>query len=180
MNYIIYDLEATCWQNLPKDKVQEIIEIGACKVNGYGEYLGSYNRFVKPVINPLLSGFCQDLTSIQQEQINRADTFQKVVEEFQDWIGIFDEDYLLCSWGDFDKKMLIQDCELHDLEFEWCEKHINVKKQYIKFKGFRRPIGLKRATIKEGFEFEGIHHRGISDAENLTKIFKKYLDEWQY
>ena len=87
---------------------------------------------------------------------------------------------MLCSWGSFDKKMLIMDCKLHKLEYEWLESHINIKKQYQDFKRLHRPCGLKAAVKKEGFEFTGIHHRGISDAENLAKVFMKHLDVWQY
>ena len=180
MNFIIYDLEATCWKGRPPGETQETIEIGAVHINSYGEELGSYNRFIRPMVNPILSPFCRELTSISQEDVNRAERFPTVIEEFQDWIGIFDEDYLLCSWGNFDKIMLERDCELHKLPAEWLDAHINLKKQYHAMKRLRRPFGLKKAVVKEGFEFTGIHHRGISDAENLAKVFTKYVDEWQY
>lgn len=180
MNFIIYDLEATCWDGRPNTMVPEIIEIGAIRVNGYGEFLGSFNKFVKPILNPRLSIFCKDLTSIEQKDVDRSSKFPDVIEEFQEWAEIFYEDYQLCSWGDFDKKMLIQDCELHDMEFEWVEHHINIKKQYKEIKRLPKPRGLKSAVEKEGFEFTGIHHRGISDAENLAKVFLKYIDEWRF
>lgn len=181
MNFIIYDLEATCWEGRPLSKTQEIIEIGAVLVDRYGEEKGSFNRFVQPIVNPVLSPFCKELTTISQEDVQRAERFPSVIEDFQDWAEIFDEEYLLCSWGNFDKKMLINDCILHDLEYDWVEDyHINVKQQYKEIKRLNRPRGLKRAVESEGFEFTGIHHRGISDAENLAKVFAKYLDMWQY
>ena len=179
MNYIIFDLEATCWEGRPPSKVQEIIEIGALMLNPYGEVERIFNRFIRPILNPNLSVFCKELTSIQQENVNRADTFPKVIEEFQDWGEMFDEDYVLCSWGAFDKKMFIQDCQLHRMEYDWAEPHINLKNQYREIKRLPKARGLKTAVRKEGFEFTGIHHRGIDDAENLAKIFTKYLDEWQ-
>jgi len=40
--------------------------------------------------------------------------------------------------------------------------------------------GLKRVTKQEGFEFTGIHHRAIADAENLAKIIAKFIDQWVY
>ena len=178
MHYIIYDLEATCWLGRPPGSLQEIIEIGAMKLNGYGEILGKFSRFVKPKINPNLSAFCTELTSIQQSDIDMADGFEKVVEDFQDWINIFEDDYLLCSWGRFDKTMLQADCILHDIDPDWVDRYINLKDQYQTMKGLRRPAGLKSVVNKEGFDFTGIHHRGISDAENLAKIFTKYIDEW--
>ena len=180
MNFIIFDLEATCWEGSPNGIEQETIEIGAICLNRYGEFLGSYNRFIKPILNPYLSPFCKELTTITQEEINRAKTFPVVIEEFQDWAEIYENDYLLCSWGSFDKKMLIHDSILHKLEYEWIEQHINLKKQYLEYKRINRPYGLKKAVEKEGFEFTGTHHRGISDAENLAKLFRKHLDIWQF
>ncbi len=180
MNFIIYDIEATCWEGRPPSKIQEIIEIGAVRLNRYGEVTGSFNRFVRPVLNPTLSAFCRELTTIEQQEVDRAATFPEVAERFQDWAEIFYEDYLLCSWGSFDRKMLIQDCRLHDMEYDWVEDHhINLKQQYHDIKRLRRRRGLRSAVQAEGFEFTGIHHRGISDAENLAKLFGKYLDEWQ-
>ena len=179
MNYIVFDLEATCWQGNHNNK-QEIIEIGAVKLNEYGEAESIFSSFVKPVIHPTLSSFCTELTTIRQVDVNRADKFPDVIEDFQDWIEIFDENYLLCSWGGFDKRILISNCEYHDFESDWVEHHINVKKQYHEIKRLRRPMGLMRVLEKEGFEFDGIPHRGISDAKNLTKIFLKYLDEWMF
>ncbi len=181
MNFIIFDLEATCWQNRPFNKVSEIIEIGAYKLNGYGEILGEFNKFVKPVLNPILSPFCMELTSIEQKYVDRAEIFPEVLELFWDWIGYYDEeDYLLCSWGKYDKTMLMQDSRLHKIEEDWAESHINIKQQYKKIKGLPKPYGLKKAVEKEGFEFDGIHHRAISDAHNLAKIFVKYIDDWEY
>ena len=181
MNYIIFDLEATCWNGTPMGKVTEIIEIGAIRMNRFGEVTGEYNRFVQPILNPLLSPYCKELTSIEQLNVDRAKKFDEVIDEFQDWIGLFDgDDYLLCSWGAFDRKMLIQDSILHDIEPDWAEKHIDLKRQYQQIKRLSKPYGLKKAIAKNGFEFEGIHHRAISDAFNLSKIFVAYLDEWMF
>ncbi len=181
MNFIIFDLEATCWEGRPPTVVQEIIEIGAFKLDNYGDVKGSFNSFIKPVIHPQLSLFCHKLTSISQLDINRAYTFPKVIERFTDWIGVDDgEDYLLCSWGGFDKRMLIQDCRLHRMEYDWVEHHINLKEQYYTFKRLNKPRSLRHVVELEGFEFTGTYHRGISDAENLAKVFVKYLDIWQY
>jgi 3'-5' exoribonuclease 1 len=178
MNYIIYDLEATCWETPPPGYVQETIEIGAYKVNEYGEIRGKFNRFVRPLAHPNLSLFCKQLTSITQEDINRAKTFPEVINEFMDWGRIYEDDYLLCSWGSFDRKMFEHDCKLHRLDSEWTLKHLNLKEKYTKTKRMRNGIGLRKAVEKEGMVFTGQHHRGISDAENLTKVFLKFMAEW--
>ncbi len=184
MNFIIYDLEATCWQTATERerRTQEIIEIGALKINEYGELLSRFESFVRPVIHPQLSSFCTKLTGISQIEVNRAETFPTVINEFQDWIGCFDDDeeYLLCSWGFFDQRILSKNCSLHDIENDWTKEHISLKHQYPRIKGIAYSIGLKSAVEKEGFEFEGAHHRGIDDAINLAKIFLKYMNQWQF
>lgn len=177
-NFIIYDLEATCWENSPPDFIQETIEIGAFRLNHFGEIRGKFNRFIRPVLHPTLSTFCRQLTNIDQVDVNRAGTFPEVIEEFLDWARVDEEDYVLCSWGSFDKKMFINDCNLHRLDSSWAERHANLKAQYMSMKRSRKPIGLKKAVEREDILFTGMHHRGISDAENLTKLFLKYLDHW--
>ena len=180
MNFIVFDIEATCWEHTFPNRQQEIIEIGALKVNRYGEILDTFVKFIRPVVHPTLSPFCTQLTSITQIDVNRSPKFPIVVEDFQEWINIWDEEYLLCSWGSFDKKILLENCDLHDLESDWAEPHLNLKKQYHDIKRLHRTRGLRYSVEKEGFEFTGNHHRGLDDAENLTKIFVKYIDMWQY
>ena len=178
MNYIIFDLEATCWLGRPPKGANEIIEIGAVKINDYAEIDSTFIQFVKPSINPILSNFCKNLTSISQQQVNRAKTFPDVIEDFQDWIDIDKENYTLISWGKYDKDQLRSDCEIHHIDSAWVDHHINLKPIYSKMKALKHEPGLKKAVNLEGFEFTGIHHRAISDAENLAKIFIKYFKEW--
>ena len=178
MNYIIFDLEASCWLGRPPHGVNEIIEIGAVMVNDYGDVESKFTRFVKPTVNPVLSDFCRKLTSITQEDIDHSRTFPHVIEEFMDWVGVDEESYTLISWGKYDREQLRQDCVLHRLDTEWLDHHFNLKPAFKTLRNLKEEPGLKKAVKMEGFEFTGVHHRAISDAENLTKIFIKYFKEW--
>ena len=180
MRYIIYDVEATCWRGKPPKGINEVIEIGAVMINDYGELISEFNKFIKPTVNPLLSGFCKSLTHISQENVDSAEIYPQVIERFKEWIGVGEEDYVLAAWGDFDKRILRDNCQLHKIEADWLEYFINVKSQYNTIKGNmgHEKSGLKATVKKEGFEFDGVHHRAISDASNLGKVFSKYMDEW--
>lgn len=180
INYIIYDLEATCWLGRPPKGYNEIIEIGAVRINEYGDFLGSFERFVKPTINPKLSGFCKKLTSIRQDQINSAQNFPKVLNEFMEWADVDVEDFYVCSWGSNDKKLFLEECQLHDLDEDWLDRYVNLKAQFDNIKRERVKGTLKTIVQREGFEFTGVQHRAISDAENLAKLFLKYFDEWTF
>ncbi len=177
MNYIILDLEATCWKDRNSHKQNEIIEIGAVKMNNNGEALGEFCEFIKPKLNPTLSDFCIELTTITQQEVDSADTFDKVIKRFKKWIDI-EKPYVLCSWGFYDKKQFEKDCELHHLHTGWLKHHISLKHQYGSIKKLRKPIGMGSALKKEKLELDGTHHRGIDDARNIAKIFKANLEKW--
>lgn len=179
MIFIIVDLEATCWEDR-SHKPNEIIEIGAVCIGEEGEHLGEFNLFVKPVIHPVLSPFCIQLTSITQKMVDGAFSFPKVLQQFQEWIHSFQDSYTLCSWGFYDKVQFKDDCELHQLDTNWIKPHISLKHQYAEIRNLRKPIGMKEALRREGLSLQGTHHRGIDDARNIAKIFVLYLDFWKY
>jgi 3'-5' exoribonuclease 1 len=178
LNYIVLDLEATCWMGRPPKGINEIIEIGAIKVNEYGEVLGQFSSLVKPVVNPRISGFCTKLTGIRQNQLNTADTFDKVVEKFRDWISEEGDDYVLGSWGSNDKGFLWSDCRLHKIDTDWLEPFIDLRQQYLGITKSMKKSNLKYIVEREGFEFEGNEHSAYTDAYNTAKVFIKYIDEW--
>ena len=181
MNFIVYDLEATCWPNRPSSLKQEIIEIGAYRLTGEGEVTGSFQAFVRPIVHPMLSPFCRELTGITQPQVNSADKWPEVHDDFLDFIGYYDdEEYLLCAWGGWDAKQLAKDSRLHGLDDDWTAPSIDCKRQYARIKRLKKPYGLAKSLRLEGYEWEGDQHRAIDDARNLVKLFGAYLDEWAY
>ena len=179
MHFIIFDLEATCWPESIPELEQEIIEIGALNIDRYGSVNGSFENMVKPVIHPYLSPYCKELTGISQSEVDDAKTFEEVFPDFYDWMAE-DGKFLLCSWGSKDMEFFEHDCSYHDLGTAWTEYYIDLKSQYRDIKSLPEKIGLKQAIRKEGFEFTGDHHRAMTDAKNLSKIFLKYIDEWKY
>lgn len=181
-SYITLDLEATCEdRKLLKEQNREfkneIIEIGAVKINEQGEIVDSFSQFVKPILKPVLTDYCKELTKITQTDIDEAEGFSIVLKAFQEWMG---EDYQLCSWGFYDKKQLRLDCERHDLDSLWLRPHISLKHQYQEIRHLTRGVGVRKALAKEGFQFDGTPHRGIDDARNIAKIFLKLKDQWTY
>lgn len=179
MNYIVFDLEATCWEG--KDTCRnETIEIGAVLINEAREVVSEFEQFVKPTKHPELSDFCTQLTSITQAQIDHAPLFEQAAQRFRDWFGYGKDDYILCSWGFYDRVQLKNDSELRGLDYAWSERHISLKHQYKDIVGIRKPIGMKNALKREGMTLDGTHHRGIDDARNISKIFIKYFSEWNF
>jgi 3'-5' exoribonuclease 1 len=101
MHYIIVDLEATCWEKGTRPGRQETIEIGAVRLDTpAGPAPKEFVSFVRPLIRPILSEFCVQLTGIRQEDVDYAAPFPLVFERFLNWIG--HRPFVLVSWGAYD------------------------------------------------------------------------------
>lgn len=178
MYYIIFDLEATCWDTQMFDREQEIIEIGAVKYSPYGEPLDEFQAFVKPVLHPGLSNYCTQLTGITQEDVNRAGAFEKVIGQFLHWSENEAIPLAYAAWGKYDRELILAECARYDLEDDWLDPYLNLKQQYRDMKRLHGRIGLKSALNREKMEFVGDHHRALDDARNLGFIFRRHIDSW--
>lgn len=77
--YCILDFEATCDKN---EKIfNEIIEFPSILFNENFEYISEFRSFVKPTINPILTNFCTELTSITQQNVNSSNELQNVLKK---------------------------------------------------------------------------------------------------
>ncbi|MDX1476755.1 MAG: 3'-5' exonuclease [Saprospiraceae bacterium] len=180
MDFIIFDLEATCWEGNILGREQEIIEIGALHMDGFGDVFGTFQSFVRPVQHPQLSVYCRRLTGIDQQYVDAASGFDQVIIRFRQWIDDQAGDAVLCSWGSKDYTLLTNDLQLHNLPQDWLPEYIDIKQQYHDMIGARKKRGLKRVLEQEGIPFTGDHHRALDDASNLSILFRKYLDRWMY
>lgn len=166
---IVFDLEATCddtggWDN-------ETIQIGAVNIET-GE---TFNRYCKPIKNPVLTPFCTQLTGITQDKVDYADIFPKVFSEFLKWAKL---NSLYLSWGYYDKKQLMKDCTRHSIEYPDL-KHRSLKHDYADLTK-TAPRGMKEVLRKEGLTLTGRHHDGLADALNISKIYIARLGQWSY
>lgn len=178
--YVVFDLEATCYKTgAPKDFVNEIIEIGAVKLDKNGNEIDKFSHFLKPKIHPIISDFCTELTTITQADIDKAESASVILEEFMLWC----KDCILVSWGFYDINQLNKDLIKNDLEIYLDQnQHFSLKHLHAKWNNFtgkrKNGIGMSGALNLEGLELEGQHHRGIDDAINIAKIFRKYIDKF--
>ena len=172
MNYCIIDFEATCWPgDGNKTHQMEIIEFAAVLVDKNFIRLGEFDLFVKPKLNPILTQYCTDLTSITQYHVNLAQEFTAVHSSFVKWLSNYPGS-TFCSWGLYDKNQLQQDCQLHKLTFPFSDIHLNLKNIWSETVKHKR-CGLTKALNFSNMQFSGIKHRGIDDAHNIVAVCKQ-------
>ncbi|MBW4475414.1 MAG: exonuclease domain-containing protein [Tolypothrix brevis GSE-NOS-MK-07-07A] len=178
--FLIIDLEATCSDDnsIPRHKM-EIIEIGAVMLNrATWEIDSEFQQFIQPVINPQLTAFCRELTSISQSDVELAPIFPEAMSSLEKWLESF-TNYIFCSWGEYDKKQFIQDCKYHNIAYPFGSEHRNIKKEFSEYLGVSKGFGMAQALQQLGLELKGTHHRGIDDARNIAAIFR-HMDKNQH
>lgn len=169
MQYVIVDLEATCWEGARGSPKMEIIEIGAVLLEGSGgPPIDTFASFVRPVVEPVLSDFCTQLTSIRQQDVDAAEPFWEVFPRFVEWIG--PQPFVLCSWGAYDLNQFRRDCQRHGLPLPPAfERHVNLKKEFARQRCVKL-CGMTRALEIAGLPHEGTHHRAADDARNIAML----------
>ncbi len=168
--YLVIDLEATCCDDdtIPRDET-EIIEIGAVLVDAATLTPASeFQTFVKPMRHKLLTPFCRTLTTITQDEVDRAPRFPQAISRLGELVR--GKDFLFCSWGAYDRNQFRRDATRHRVKLPLGERHLNLKEEFSKRLGESRPYGVGQALRRVGLSFTGTQHRGIDDARNIARL----------
>jgi len=174
--FLIIDLEATCCnrQSLPVREM-ETIEIGAVMVDATTlETVDDFMTFIKPVRHPTLTAFCTELTSITQADVDTAPDYPEAVNAFKAWLYQYQQ-FLFCSWGDYDKHQLEQDSQYHRVPYPIGAEHLNIKKLFSANQNLKKKYGMANALELAGLPLDGTHHRGIDDARNMARLMPYIL-----
>lgn len=175
--YLVIDFEATCCDqgSVPREQM-EIIEFGVVMVEArHFQVVSEFQSFVRPVRYPTLTSFCTELTSIQQQDVDSAPLFKDVAAQFKNWLYQY-QGFVFCSWGDYDRKQLQQDCAFHRIPNPISAPHINLKPLMSERLNLSKKLGLGQALRLAGMQFEGTAHRGIDDARNIARLLPLLFD----
>ncbi len=157
----------------------EIIEIGAVKLNSDFNITDSISVIVKPQIGKKLRGRVKDLTHITNEDISSGIVFEEAVKKFSDWLGNGENIFL--TWGDGDIRVFSKNYEyffnVDALPFidnyadaqKYCQSFIDAPSG--------QQIGLSAACEKLGIDPEDFsHHRALDDSLMTAECIKKVYD----
>jgi len=80
------------------------------------------------------------------------------------------------SWGDYDRKQFLRQCEATSTDYPFGRRHINAKAVFATAFDLPRPVGMARALEITGLPLEGRHHRGDDDAWNIAALVLHLAD----
>lgn len=151
MSYVFFDLE---WnQGYPRseaDKLDEIIQIGAYRLDSWDDPGSAFSAYVRPSIHKKLHHRVKKMLPLDQEELNHAQPFKKVIRDFFKWCG---KDAQFFTWGGCDARVL-------DMNLCWygMEEYLDVE-----IYDLQRAYDLlmihtdQQAALKDAVEYLGLN-----------------------
>lgn len=188
MGYIIIDLEFNNLRNIDKyysnfyeenkgiDLIgleNEIIEIGAVKVDRYMKILDSMKVYIKPTAFPIMNPSIIEITKIDDELLsNEGVTFREALERLK---GMFDESDILCSWAKDDVAELIRNAKYHNYnDLKWLNSYLDIQEYATKVLGHRKALGLKNALDELRIKVDNTKlHDALNDSLYTVEVLRR-------
>ncbi len=162
MNYIFLDME---WDNYYSKKygkfVNEIVQIGAVKLDSKFHIIGEFNTYIKSEISQKLSSRFKRLTNITNEQMLAGVSFSEAINKYKEWCG---ENYVTLTWSNSDLYTLFNNTRLFsDAD---CPDVIG---KYVDLQAY-----VQNKLLRKGFEFEG--QLSLLDACEMLDVAAENFD----
>ena len=188
MGYIIVDLEFNNLKNITKyyedffeknadlksiNLENEIIEIGAIKVDKYMKPLGEMREYIKPTIFPIINPKVTEITKIDSNILEKKGiTFEEAINKLKD---MFEDGDVLCSWAKDDVAEIIINSNYHGYkDLNWLDSYLDIQEYASKILAHKKVLGLKTALdeLKIRVNEERLHD-ALNDAFYTVEIFKR-------
>lgn len=183
MNYIIFDLE---WNNAysyaAKKAINEIVEIGAIKLDRNLNVVDTFKQLIKPAISKTLSSHFSKLTNITLQEIKaQGIPFKDAFKEFSLWSK--GEDNVFLSWSNSDLYVLQQNYMyffgISNIPFlsNYCDAQ-KYCMSFIKDSCDGQQISLSNCADFFQIEFDSTNlHRALTDCYLTVECIKKVYSE---
>ncbi|MDE6110571.1 MAG: exonuclease domain-containing protein, partial [Eubacterium sp.] len=182
MFYVIFDLE---WNNAYdyrlKKGMNEIIEIGAIKLDEKLNIVDTFKQLIKPKLSNKLSSRFKNLTHISMEEINSFGIiFEDAIADFSRWSG--GENSVFLSWSNSDLYVLIDNFKkfMGSSSIDFIRKYADLQKYCQSFIENNTGNQISLANCAELFEInvdtENLH-RALEDCYVSAECFKKVYNK---
>ncbi|MFT8349538.1 exonuclease domain-containing protein [Clostridium saccharoperbutylacetonicum] len=188
MGYIIIDLEFNNLKNITnyhKDFFtkyeelknigieNEIIEIGAVKVDKYMKPISEFREYVKPTIFPVINPVVTEITKINQDILDEKGVpFEEAISKLK---GMFEEGDILCSWAKDDIAELIINANYYKFsDLKWLNEYLDVQEYVSKMLGHKNALGLKVALGELKIKVDDTKlHDALNDSKYTVEVFRR-------
>lgn len=187
MGYVIVDLEFNNLSSITKyypkfydenkelrniNLDNEIIEIGAIKLDKYMNEVDTFKVFIKPVVFTSMNPKITEITHITDNMLKEGKSFTEAMDEF---VKFVDKDNILCSWAKDDIAGIIKNALYHEYDIEpYLDKYIDLQEYCTKMLAKKKSLSLKNAIeeLKINISNDKLHD-ALYDSICTAKVFKR-------
>lgn len=163
--------QSAVFNKLPIHLRGEIIQIGAVKLTDDLKPGEEFQIDVKPVYFRKMHYKVEKLTGFDKDRLENGVSFIEAFNKFREFCG---ENCTFLTWGCDDKGIMEQNIIIHDLDWDWIDKWVNLQVIYnLQTQAGRNQTGLSIAM--EHFEIEQtrVAHDALGDAYNTALVCTK-------
>ncbi len=187
MVHIFVDFEMNQVSKRDRDKSgvvkNEIIQIGAVKLDEKYRVVSTYEAYVKPMYSTVCP-ICTRITGITQYDVENAKPLSQAVEDFLAWAD--DSEARYYSWSDNDSRQLRSELKAKGVDetlITLFDHWYDFQKEYCSLIGQSR-MGLDIALKGAGLQQIGSKHSAAADALSSVQLMKlihspKFFSEQQ-
>lgn len=187
MAFIIIDLEFNNLEDIKKYRPNifdenpelkeveldnEIIEIGAIKLDNYMQSIKEYKAYIKPSVIKVLNPKISEITNIQEEDLEQGISFREGMDGLKELI---DEGDIICSWAKDDIIEIINNAIYHKYEdLSWLALYLDIQEYSTKILGKKKSLSLKHALDELKIKVDTTKlHDALNDAIYTSFVFKR-------
>lgn len=186
MSFIIIDLEFNnlsgihkCIPNVYNDNpslknldlVNEIIEIGAVKLDSHMQPVEELKVYIKPSVIPVINPKILDITKIDVKDLECGEEFIEGLNKLREMVN---EGDIICSWAKDDIAEIIRNSNYYGYtDLSWINRYLDIQEYVTKILGYRKSLSLKNALKALKIKVnEDLLHDALNDAAYTAHVFK--------
>lgn len=178
-NIMVLDLEMTMPSYNFKGKgfKAEIIQAGYMIINGEGEEIARYSKYIKPILQPKLSKRAEDFLKLDSFEFEaNAISYDEFYEEFSEALDIYKP--VILVYGKNDIIVLNDSYTINDKpSLSYKTRFINLCQLIKNYYDLRNDPGLFK-LYKIYYDNQDIQiHDAFNDSEVTALVFKAFKDE---
>lgn len=163
--------QSAVFNKLPIHLRGEIIQIGAVKLTDDLQPGEEFQIDVKPVYFRKMHYKVEKLTGFDKDRLEHGVGFVEAFEKFREFCG---ENCTFITWGCDDKGIMEQNIIIHDLDWDWIDKWVNLQIIYnLQTQAGRNQTGLSIAMEHFQIEQTRVAHDALGDAYNTALVCAK-------
>lgn len=183
MQFIIFDLEWNCAPIVKGSYLNEIIEIGAVKLDENLNEIGRFSAFVRPGLTDKLNKYVKNLTHITEADLKSASDFKTVFNEFERFSA--GDDTVFMSWSNTDLHVLAENCRYYrgSEQADFIGKYADLQRYVMQYlpNDSNNQVSLSNAALQLGIPDDGLSlHRACDDSRLGADLLRKTYDEHRF